>query len=234
MNKSLLKRGPTVVVMVLGLVCTVPYLNGDQSETPAAAVATEAEPKDKATPKEKADPKKPKVSLEKLLLPKLVDRPTRDPFKDPQALEAEAKAHLAEKFKEFIAKNVFKTTDGRFPSAGKASRSKSGLSVSGDKGKDAFDPLTSLSLDATYVLGERGAAMINGELYRPGDAVKGLKVTGSCLVSEVGRDRVVVNYNGKTYPLVYKSAGKKVTVASRKTAKSPVKAPLGSSPSKRK
>ena len=237
MNKSLMKRVPTVVVAVLGLACSLPYLTADESQVAAAAAAaTESEAGEKASAKEKPsgkdkpEVKAPKPSLKKLLRPKLLGRPLRDPFKDPAVQEAETKTLVVNAFKEFVAKKVLKTADGRFPTTAKNFKAKADKTAASEKAKSAFDPLSALSLDATYVLEDRGAAMINGELYRPGDALRDLKVNEPCVVREVNSDSVLVDYRGQTYSLVYRSAVGKVKVASRKVNKprmTPSSTPIG-------
>jgi hypothetical protein len=219
MNALILKLAPTAVVIGVGGFLAWPYVGPDAPHWDSAAFAASSSPTVKSKPaaaeKSSAGGTAAKGASSEipfsLLNPKLAPNPPRDPFSDPEAVRAAARKKVSDAVAQYLG-DWIKSPGKR--NATTALRNSPGTKGKGAGGRGgarsaaaAADPLSGLTLNATYILGRKAAAVINGTSYTPGQAIRLESVaTGPpLLLAEVRPHSVLLSQGGRRLELKYAS-----------------------------
>lgn len=187
MNPIVIKLAPSAVVLLAGGYMTWPYVDSGSGAPPPTAAA-------------------PAVRLPPTLLrPTLAPSPPRDPFEDAETMRLDARAAVRKSLAAFtksLAAGRQKALAAATPKK-PAPRPGQALKSPGAAGA-AADPLDGLVLNATYSGSGRGTAVINGRVYRTGQAVvAGGDPDGATTLGEVRLHSVVLRHQGHDYELKY-------------------------------
>jgi hypothetical protein len=101
------------------------------------------------------------------------------------------------------AKNPWGGLDETALAAAKAAHKAAGASTGAAAAKKGVDPLDSLRLEATCILGNERLAMINGQLYAPQKTPSAGNASMPFRVVSVSPNKVLLECNGKTLELTY-------------------------------
>jgi hypothetical protein len=224
MNAAIVKLAPTAVVIGVGGFLAWPYVGSDAPHWDSAAFAAASTPTAKPTaaspgsagggaaPAGGSGAKGASTEIPFALLnPKLVPNPPRDPFSDPEALREAVRDLLRKKISDglhYLADQVKPPAKPNVTTARGNSLGAKGKGAGGSLGRAgsaAADPLSGLTLNATYILGSKAAAVINGTSYNPGQALNldDVAPASPLLLAEVRRHSVLLSQGGKEFELKY-------------------------------
>lgn len=173
MNALAAKLAPTAVVLAAGVYVAWPYVGPGGGLPAPPAAAADAA-----------------ELAESLLRPVLAPPSTRDPFEDPEETQSQVRDAIRKRLTDLVK---------RLEQARKAPRGPG----AGPQGRGAADPLAGLVLNATYTREGRGAAVINGKVYRTGENVRPGSTLDACVLTSVGLQSVVLKYHGQDHVLKY-------------------------------
>ena len=204
MNASAVKNAPTLIVFVAAGVCAWPYLGEPSTSTPTPA-ATKAAAAAKAA--------KVTELPAGLLNPPLVPRPSRDPYRDPEAHRVEVRLKIANALSTLVAQTKkragVRRPGRRGPGRPLPPRPRKGTPPRWPSRKRRPPGRlirAGLVLNATTVVDGRGFAVLNGKSYGLGEAVPIAGAKTACQLAEVRLNEVQLQYDGKRWPLGYKAA----------------------------
>ena len=186
---AFLKVAPTLVILAVATFSLWPYLPTSETPPPAQAAAA-------------------KELGASLLAPEVGKPHARNPFRDPEVVRQALAAKVVESVKSWSAQRKAAARTAKLKTSVAQKAADAGKKQAQKTTGHAPDPAVSdvrnlLTLNATYVQGSGGVALINDHLYEQGEAIKGIPSDkGPCLLSEVHHDEVVLNCKGS--PLVLK------------------------------
>jgi hypothetical protein len=203
---SVVKMVPTALVVGVVCYCTWPYVFGESEE--------------------QATKRPPTTEISAALLsPTVSPMPSRNPFQDA---ETARRAATHKKASAVLKTAGGKSAPGRKSAAGKKIIAGAGSSAAGNANKTKplaapSEMLRSFAVEATSIHDNQPLAVINGRVYQTGDSLRWSGPTPGprCVVSQILRDKVLLQCAGKTYELKYSDTARSPSSAAKGKSSGP-------------